>query len=109
MSGMQAKYECASCGVSTMIDPETAPKWKDEEKKTAEMGKMIKQCHRSGKVFEIEVPLVEDLSPRTIPISLRVGHETISVAFCKQCAEKVRPEYQALLDKLIEFVGKKEG
>jgi len=91
-----------------MIDPPSTPKWKDKEKKVVEIGQMIKQCHRSGKVFEVEVPLVEDETPRTIPISLRVGHETVNAAFCKKCAENVRPQYQALLDRLIGFVGRKE-
>ncbi|MEZ4871276.1 MAG: hypothetical protein R2827_03315 [Bdellovibrionales bacterium] len=91
-----------------MIDPPSSPKWKDKDKKSVEMGKMIKQCHRSGRIFHVDVPLVLDESPRTVPISLRVGHETINAAFCKTCAEKIRPQYQALLDKLIEYVGRKE-
>ncbi len=54
----------------------------------------------SGEVKEVPVPKVEDLHPRTHIIRVTAGQEVIQKDFCKDCLEKIRPELQALWDKL---------
>lgn len=105
--GKQANYKCVSCNVDTVVDS-GPPMWEviRQEQRPIETQRFKKQCHRTGKVYEIDVPVFEMVEPRSIFVNLRIGHETINAVFCKECLTHVRPEFTALWSRLESLVGR---
>lgn len=107
--GKQASYKCVSCDIDTVVDS-GPPMWEtlrdQKEQKPISTKGFKKQCHRTGKIYEVQVPVFEDSQARSIFVSLRVGHETISAVFCSDCLSRVRGEFTSLWSRLEEFVGK---
>lgn len=86
------------CGKETHVNPPTKPVL--DENNQVIMTTMKIQDPFSGDVKSAVVPKVEDLYPRTHIIRVSAGQEVIQKDFCKECLDKVRPELEALWNKL---------
>jgi hypothetical protein len=95
---MSVLWKCDICGKETSINPQVKPVMIDG---VQAKGKRKYQNPQTNEVETIEVPLYEDLEPRTYIIKVNVGQENVTRDVCKECLEKeMLPLIKPLWDKL---------
>lgn len=124
---MASTFHCDCCGKITYLNPPTKQVMEDKEVtvqyqdvamvdekpimvlKTKTVIQSVpattimrRQHHQSGDVEEVQIPLIEDLKPRTYIVRLSIGGELIQKDFCKECIEKpnIKSAIKMLWDSL---------